>query len=170
MAKSLVTIRKELSALIYLIRGHRVMLDVDLAELYGVETGHLNRAVKRNSDRFPEDFVFSLSVQEVADLKCQIGISSSWGGRRSPPYAFTEQGVAMLSSVLRSKKAALVNVEIMRTFVKMREMISAHSELATRIKQLERKIGKHDQEIVVLFEAIKELMKPIESKKRRIGF
>ena len=164
-------IRKEIATLIYEIRGQRVMLDSDLASLYGVETGQLNRAVRRNKERFPEDFMFQLSHQEFTDLKCQFGISRSWGGRRIPPYAFSEQGVAMLSSVLRSKEAALVNVQIMRAFVKMRETISTHQELSQKIEQLEYRLGKHDDEIVALFEAIKQLMKPIEGrKKRKIGF
>ena len=161
-----------IAELIYLIRGQKVIFDFDLAKLYDVETGQLNRAVKRNPERFPNDFLFQITGEEFEDLKCQFGISKSWGGRRrSFPYAFTEQGVAMLSSVLRSKRAALVNVEIMRAFVKMRELISAHKELAQKISALERKIGKHDKEIVILFEAIKELMRDQPAKRRRgIGF
>ena len=171
MSKSRSIVKREIASLIYLVRGHRVMLDSDLSELYGVETGHLNRAVRRNADRFPRDFMFQLSDQELTNLKCQFGISSSWGGRRVPPYAFTEQGVAMLSSVLRSKEAARVNVQIMRAFVSMREAISTHVELARKIEQLEYRLGKHDDEIVALFEAIKQLMAPLPSgKKRRIGF
>lgn len=164
-------IKKEIAELIYLIRGHRVMLDADLAELYKVDTGQLNRAVRRNKERFPGDFMFQLSNQEFTDLKCQFGISRSWGGRRIPPYAFTEQGVAMLSSVLQSRKAALVNVQIMRAFVRMREVILAHTELARKIEQLEYRLGKHDDEIVALFEAIKQLMLPPQvKKKQRLGF
>ncbi len=162
--------RLEIAELIQLIRGKRVILDVDLAELYAVETGQLNRAVKRNRERFPEDFMFQLSDQEFTDLKCQIGISRSWGGRRTPPFAFSEQGVAMLSSVLRSKEAALVNIEIMRAFVRMREVIGAHAELSRKLEQLEYRLGKHDDEIAGLFEAIKQLMKPVGTKKHKIGF
>lgn len=165
-------LEKEIAGLIYLIRGKRVMLDSDLAVLYGVETKQVNRAVKRNLDRFPGDFYFQLSDQEVTDLKCQIGTSNSRGGRRrSKPYAFTEQGVAMLSSVLRSNEAGVVNVQIMRAFVAMREAISLHKELSFKFEQLEYRIGKHDDEIAALFEAIKQLMLPIgPPKKRRIGF
>ncbi len=166
------SLEKEIAELIYLIRGKRVMLDSDLAELYGVETKQVNRAVKRNPERFPEDFYFQLSEQEVTDLKCQFGTSSSWGGpRRARPHAFTEQGVAMLSSVLQSKEAAVVNVQIMRTFVAMREAISVHKELTFKFEQLEHRLGKHDDEIAALFEAIKQLMLPVRSqKKQRIGF
>jgi len=147
------------------------MLDSDLADLYGVDTGYLNRAVKRNIERFPEDFMFRLSKQELTNLICQFGISRSWGGRRILPYVFTEQGVAMLSSVLHSKEAALVNVQIMRAFVHMREVISTHTELARKFEQLEYRIDKHDEEIVALFEAIKQLMSPLPAnKKQRLGF
>lgn len=147
------------------------MLDVDLAELYGVDTGHLNRAVKRNPERFPKDFMFQLSNQEVSDMKCQFGISRSWGGRRTFPHVFTEQGVSMLSSVLKSKEAALVNVQIMRAFVRMREVIAGHAELARKLEQLEYRLDKHDDEIVALFEAIKQLMQPPPVKRKyRLGF
>ena len=114
---------------ILLIRGHKVILDVDLAELYGVETKALTRAVRRNLDRFPGDFMLQLTSDEFASLRREFGTSSQWGGRRYPPYAFTEQGVAMLSSVLRSKRAVLVNVEIMRAFVRLRQMLAAHTDL-----------------------------------------
>lgn len=163
---------REIAALIYLFRGKRVMMDFDLAELYGVETKYINRAVKRNPERFPADFYFELSNQEVTNLKCQFGTSSLWGGRRrSRPFAFTEQGVAMLSSVLTSKEAAIVNVQIMRAFVAMREVLSSHSELAFKLEQLEYRLGKHDDEIASLFEAIKQLMLPVPArKKNRIGY
>ena len=147
------------------------MLDADLAELYCADTGHLNRAVKRNIERFPSDFMFQLSDQDLTNLKCQFGISRSWGGRRHNPYAFTEQGVAMLSSVLRSKEAALVNVEIIRAFVRMREVLLAHAELSFKFEQHEYRLGKHDEEIIALFEAIKQLMLPLPpQKKGRLGF
>ncbi len=127
-------------------------------------------AVKRNIDRFPEDFMFQLSTEEFNILKSQI-VTSSWGGiRRANPYAFTEQGVAMLSSVLRSKQAVQVNIAIMRAFVKLREMLSTHKELAHKLAQLERKIEKHDVEIKLIFDAIRQLMTPPETKKRKIGF
>jgi hypothetical protein len=119
-------------------RGQRVMLDADLAALYGVATKALVRAVKRNIDRFPEDFMFHLTQDEFRNLRCQIGTSSSWGGRRRPPYAFTEQGVAMLSSVLRSKRAVQVNVEIMRAFVRLRRVLADHASLARCVDELEK--------------------------------
>jgi phage regulator Rha-like protein len=155
---------------IYLIRGEKVMLSSDLAELYGVEPKVLIQAVKRNIERFPEDFMFQLSNQEFTNLKSQI-VTSSWGGiRRANPYAFTEQGVAMLSSVLRSKQAVQVNIAIMRAFVKLREILSTNKELALKLDQLERKIEKHDEEIKLIFDAIRELMKPPEKKTKKIGF
>jgi hypothetical protein len=149
------------------VRGHRVMLDADLAALYGVETGALVRAVKRNAYRFPEDFMFQLTSQEFEILRCQFGISSSWGGRRHPPYAFTEQGVAMLSSVLRSRRAAHVNVEIMRAFVRLRRILAENAGLAQRLDELEK---KYDAQFRVVFDAIRQLMQPPEPKKKRIGF
>lgn len=167
------TLRKvEIAALIYVVREKRVLLDFDLAELYGVETGQINRAVRRNLERFPDDFYFALTDQEVTNLKCQIGTSNSWGGRRrSNPFAFTEQGVAMLSSVLRSREAATINVQIMRAFVAMREALSSHAELSRELEQLEYRLGKHDDEIASLFEAIKQLMLPASSRRKgRIGF
>ena len=115
------------------------MLDSDLAELYGVDTKTLNRAVSRNKSRFPHDFMFQLIAEESTNLKYQIGTSSSWGGRRKLPYAFTEQGVAMLSSVLRSKRAVAVNVEIVRAFVRLRQLLSTHTELARQLEALETK-------------------------------
>jgi hypothetical protein len=149
------------------VRGHRVMLDADLAALYGVETGALVRAVKRNAYRFPEDFMFQLTSQEFEILRCQFGISSSWGGRRHPPYAFTEQGVAMLSSVLRSSRAVQVNVEIMRAFVRLRRILAENAGLARRLDDLEK---KYDVQFKVVFDAIRQLMQPPEPKKKRIGF
>jgi hypothetical protein len=154
---------------ILLIRGEKVMLDADLAELYGVETFNLNKAVKRNTDRFPEDFMFQLSKEEAVSLRFQIGMSKGTGrgGRRYLPYVFTEQGVAMLSSVLNSKRAVQVNIEIMRTFVKLRKMIASNKELAKRLDELE---GEYDAQFKVVFDAIRELMTPPEPKRRRIGF
>ena len=155
---------------IYLIRSKKVMLSTDLAALYGVEPRVLVQAVKRNIKRFPEDFMFQLSKEEFTDLKSQIVISS-WGGmRRATPYAFTEQGVAMLSSVLNSERAIQVNIAIMRTFVRLREIISTHKELAHKLAELERKIEKHDEHIQGIFQAIRQLMIPPETKKRKIGF
>ncbi len=151
---------------ILLIRGHKVMLDSDLAELYEVETFNLNKAVKRNLDRFPPDFMFQLTVQEFNNLKFQSG-RSSWGGRRTPPYAFTEQGVAMLSSVLRSARAVQVNVAIIRTFVRLRQMLSSHAELARKLNAIEM---KYDDQFKVVFDAIRQLMAPAPKKQRSIGF
>ena len=160
--------RERIEQTILVIRGHNVMLDSDLAHLYGVTAGRLNEAVKRNEDRFPSDFMFQLTKPEFEHLKSQIAISSSkWGGRRHPPYAFTEQGVAMLSGVLHSKRAIEVNVAIMRTFVRLREMISSNKVLARRLNELEK---KYDGQFRVVFEAIRELMAEPESKPRRIGF
>jgi hypothetical protein len=161
-----------IAKLILSVRGHRVMLDADLAKLYGVATSNLNKAVKRNIDRFPGDFVFQLTAQEASNLRFQYGISkvAGRGGRRYLPYVFTEQGVAMLSSVLRSSRAVEVNIEIMRTFVQLRRFLSAHKELAQKVAQLERKFGTHDEQIQAIFNAIRQLMAPPEPKKRKIGF
>jgi len=151
---------QKISQKIYFIRGHRVMLDVDLARLYGVETGALNRAVRRNRLRFPEDFMFQLTESEEEFLRCQIGISretTKHGGRRYLPLVFTEQGVAMLSSVLHSERAVLVNVEIMRTFVRLREILLSHQDLARQLSELEK---KYDSNFRVVFDAIRELMTP----------
>jgi hypothetical protein len=148
---------------IYLIRCENVMLDSALAGLYDVETGNLVRAMKRNEDRFPEDFSFQLTKEEFEDLKCQTGISS-WGGRRYPPWAFTEHGVAMLSAVLRSKQATQVSLAIVRTFVRLRRMLAANEELA-------RKVAQHDHEIGILFDHVRALLEPPEpEKKNPIGF
>jgi len=157
---------------IIVIRGHKVMLDSDLAELYGVKTFNLNKTVKRNIERFPKDFMFQMSREEFDSLIFQIGISKiGRGGRRHLPYVFTEQGVAMLSSVLNSGRAIQVNIAIMRVFVKLKEMLLAHKELAHKLAELERKTEKHDVEIQGIFEAIRQLMAPPpELPKRRIGF
>jgi hypothetical protein len=157
-----------LAGLVRWVRGERVMLDADLARLYGVETGDLNRAVKRNSRRFPDDFMFVLNKQEVANLICQIGISSSgWGGRRKPIMAFTEQGVAMLSSVLRSDRAADVNIAIMRTFVQLRRLMDSNRELARKIAEMEK---RYDEQFGAVFQAIQQLITEEEEPKRKIGF
>jgi hypothetical protein len=147
------------------------MLDTDLAVLYGVETRVLVQAVKRNSNRFPTDFMFQLSDEEANLLRSQIVISKNRrGGRRYLPYVFTEQGVAMLSSVLNSERAVEINIEIMRAFVRLREMILSNKDLARKLDALERKFESHDVHIRSLFEAIRQLMAPPEPKKRRIGF
>jgi len=158
---------ERIESAILLLRGQKVMIDADLAALYAVETGQLVRAVKRNIDRFPRDFAFQLTQNEFTNLKCQIGISSSWGGRRTPPWAFTEQGVAMLSSVLRSKRAVQVNIEIMRAFVRLRELLATHADLARRLDELEK---KYDKQFAVVFDAIRQLMVPPKEQKREIGY
>jgi hypothetical protein len=153
---------------ILLVRGERVMLDADLAELYGVETKVLVQAVKRNAARFPSDFMFQLTSDELRNLRSQtVTSSSAHGGRRYAPYAFTEQGVAMLSSVLHSPRAIAVNIEIMRTFVKLRELLATHTDLARKLATLEK---KYDSQFRLVFDAIRELMTPPAKPKRRIGF
>jgi len=164
--KSLIPVDR-IEKAILLIRGQKVMLDADLAELYGVETRVLVQAVKRNIERFPEDFMFQLSQEEFTILRSQIVTSSDWGGRRYPPYAFTEQGVAMLSSVLRSQRAIQVNIEIMRAFIRLRQMLASHVELARKLDALEK---KYDAQFKQVFEAIRRLMAPTEPKRRPIGF
>jgi hypothetical protein len=175
--------------LVFFLRGERVMLDADLALLYGVTTGALNRAVKRNMERFPSDFMFRLSSEDWEDLKCQIGISrtapgsgrggphsridttASHGGRRGLPHAFTEQGVAMLSSVLRSRRAVGVNIAIMRTFVQLRRLMDSNRELARKIEAMEK---RYDEKFAVVFNAIKQLIAAESTRKaqprRKIGF
>ena len=154
---------------IFIVRKHKVMLDKDLAELYNIGTRDLNKAVTRNLDRFPKDFMFRLNVSESKNLMFQSG-TSSWGGTRKFPRAFTEQGVAMLSSVLNSKRAIQVNIAIMRAFVKLREMLVAHKDLAAKLRQLEQKVGKNDRKIQAVFEVIRRLMTVEEKPKHKIGF
>jgi len=145
------------------------MLDSDLAGLYGVPAGHLNRAVRRNGGRFPSDFMFQLAAEEGHHLKCQIGISS-WGGRRVLPFAFTEQGVAMLSSVLKSARAVKVNIAIMRAFVRLREALETNRKLARKFTELESRVGKHDSGIAAIIDAIRQLMAPPQKAPCEIGF
>jgi hypothetical protein len=154
---------------IFLIRGQKVMLDADLAALYQVSTKVLNQAVKRNEDRFPADFMFQLTPEEFTALRSQIVTLESGRGRHRKylPHAFTEQGVAMLSSVLRSKRAVHANIEIMRAFVRLREILATHKDLANKLEMLER---KYDAQFKVVFDAIRQLMTPPEPKKRKIGF
>ena len=151
---------------IYLFRKHPVMLDRDLAKLYNVETKHLKQAVRRNINRFPSDFMFELNEKELQNLRCQIG-TSSWGGTRYTPMAFTEQGVAMLSSVLNSERAVKVNIAIMRAFVQLRKMANNYTDLLKIIEVIEK---KYDKKFVMVFEAIKQLMQPPDKLKRKIGF
>jgi hypothetical protein len=169
---------KAIDRLIHEIRGERVMLDSDLASLYAVETKALNQAVKRNATRFPPDFMFRVTAEELGDLRRQTGTSALRSQiatlkrgrgqhRKYLPYAFTEQGVAMLSSVLRSGRAAKVNVEIIRTFVRLRRMAITHADLARRLAELE---SKYDSQFKAVFDAIRQLMEPPPERPRRIGF
>ena len=153
---------------IFLIRSQKVMIDSDLAQLYGVSTKVLNRATKRNLDRFPEDFMFQLNKDEVEGLRCQFGTSK--GGRRYLPYAFTEQGIAMLSSVLRSKRAVQVNIAIMRAFVKRRQMIANNKELLKKIDLIEKRVLKHDDDIRELVRDIRKLTLTKTTSVKRVGF
>jgi len=153
---------------IFLIRGHKIMLDTDLAELYGVETKNFNKAVRRNLARFPEGFMFQLTQKEWENLRFQFGTSSSGhGGRRFLPMAFTEHGVAMLSSVLNSERAVQVSIAIIKTFVRLREMLAGNAALARKLEELE---GKYDHQFKVVFDAIRQIMTPPEPPRRRIGF
>jgi len=169
---------------IYFLRGQKVLLDSDLAALYGVTTAALNQAVRRNQARFPADFMFRLTAEEEEDLKCQFGVSNKGarlisqfviskrgrGGRRHQPYAFSEQGVAMLSSVLNSEQAVKVNIAIMRAFVKLRETLETNRALARKFADLEKRVGKHDTKIAAIIDAIRQLMAPPEKPRREIGF
>lgn len=154
---------------IFIVREKKVMLDKDPAELYDVETKALNQAVKRNLLRFPDDFMFQLSQHEFENLRSQI-VTSSWGGRRTPPYAFTEQGVAMLSSVLNSERAVLVNIHIIRVFTKLREMLMTHKDILLKLDKLESKAVQHDGYIELIFKYLKELLTPKTEPLRKIGF
>jgi hypothetical protein len=172
MSKSNLAVSTEsVEQAIYLIRGQKVMLDRDLAGFYGVQNYILKRAVRRNIDRFPGDFMFQLTLDEANGiLSCQIG-SLRWGQHaKYPPYAFTPEGVAMLASVLRSPQAARINIAIMRAFVRLRQTLSLHKDLAHKLADLERKIETHDESIRTLFEAIRQLMAPSPVPKKEIGF
>jgi hypothetical protein len=173
VAKELLIPAERIERSILLIRGQKVMLDRDLAELYGVPTKALNQAVRRNVARFPDDFMFQLSGEEFENWRSQIVTSNSGAkmGIRRRPYVFTEQGVAMLSSVLNSDRAIEVNIAIMRAFVRLREILATHKDLAAKLDELERKLGEHDKKFQIVFEAIRQLMAPPPpAKKRRIGF
>ena len=173
-----------IQARIHVVRGKRVMLDADLARFYGVTTFNLNKAVTRNLDRFPEDFAFILTSEEARNLIFQSGISSSQtadkeglgktsrahGGARKPPRAFTEQGVAMLASVLRSPRAVAISVALVRAFTQLRELLSTHRELAVKLGELERKLAGHDHAIRNLFETIRQLLEPPEMPAKEMGF
>lgn len=163
---------EQIATRILLIRGQKVMLDSDLAALYGVTTARLNEQVRRNRVRFPEDFAFRLTRDEYANLMSQVATSrSSWGGRRKLPWAFTEHGALMAASVLNSQRAVKVSVYVVRAFVKLRELLGTHKQLAAKLDELERKLQKHDRQIIALVKAIRELMAPPEPPRRKpIGF
>ena len=156
---------------IYHIRGKKVMLDKDLAILYNVTTGNLNKSVKRNQKRFPEDFMFQLSQHEFQDLMFQIGISNSgWGGTRKMPFAFTEQGVAMLSSVLNSNVAIEVNIRIIRIFTRLRELLLTHKDILLKLEELEKNTFANKADFQLIFEALKQLIHTPDLPRKRIGF
>jgi hypothetical protein len=181
--RSLVS-EQQIANAVLTVRGERVLLDVDLAALYGVSTKTLNQAVRRNLSRFPPDFMFQLTNEEFENWRSQIVISNDAASNRSrivtgsqkhrdpryAPYAFTEQGVAMLSSVLRSARAVQVNIEIMRTFVRLRRVLAVSSDLAKHLDEVEKRLGSHDEQFVQVIRAIRQLMEPPPSKRRRIGF
>jgi hypothetical protein len=169
MTSELILKEENIAQQIFLIRGEKVMLDFDLAQMYQVETKALKQAVKRNLESFPSDFMFELTVAEFKILRSQI-VTSSWGGSRYLPMAFTEQGVSMLSGVLKSKRARQVNIAIMRAFVKMRKFFETHRDLETQLKKLESRMDKHDEAIKTIFEAIRLLMQPPNSPRKKIGF
>jgi phage regulator Rha-like protein len=155
---------------ILLVRGQKVILDSVLAELYRVETKKLNEQVKRNIRRFPKDFMFQLTLDEYNSLRSQFETSKGRGGRRYLPYVFTEQGVAMLSSVLNSDRAIEINILIMRAFIKLREILSTNKEVLVKLKEIEEKLQGHDKKILQIIEAINQLLVPPEASKRKIGF
>jgi hypothetical protein len=155
--------------LIFVVRGQKVMIDSDLARMYGVDTGALNRAVKRNRSRFPVDFMFQLTRPEAANLRCQIGISR-YGGRRYLPFVFTEQGIAMLSSVLNSERAVQVNIAVIRVFVRLRQALATNRALTRKLAALERHVAGHDEAIHNLFEAIRAMLAGPPASKKLIGF
>jgi ORF6N domain len=172
-AKKPVASVEQIESRIFLIRGQKIMLDADLAELYGVETKRLNEQVRRNSERFPEDFMFQLSEEELESLRSQFATLKTGRGqhRKYLPYAFTEHGAIMAASVLNSPRAIEVSVHVVRAFVRLRELISGNKELAQKLNLLERKVGAHDKAIAEIINAIRELMAPPEPKKKRpIGF
>jgi len=165
--------QQQIESAVLVLRGEKVLLDADLAAMYGVTTKALNQAVRRNRGRFPPDFRFRLTKEEFDNLRSQIVTLKKGRGqhRKYLPYAFTEQGVAMLSSVLRSERAVRVNVEIMRAFVRLRRVLAVNAELAGRLDELERRVGRHDEQFTAVIRAIRQLMEPVEpAKRRKIGF
>ena len=170
-AKSLVISDEVMISKIYVIRNHKVMLDIDLAELYQVETKRLNEQVKRNTDRFPEDFMFQLTSEEWESLRSQFATSNEGrGGRRYAPLAFTEHGVLMLSSVLNSERAIQVNIQIMRIYTKLKGMLLTHKDILLKLEKLESKTSKHDENFKIVFDYLKELLNPKTEPMRKIGF
>jgi hypothetical protein len=169
MSKEIIPVQ-HIARAIYLLRGQKVLLDSDLAALYGVSTKALNQAVKRNRERFPHDFMFQLTIEETRSLRSQFVTLKRGEHLKYRPYAFTEQGVAMLSSVLNSERAVKVNIAIMRAFVKLRETLETNRELARKFEELERRVGKHDEDISGIIEAIRQLMAPPKQPRRQIGF
>jgi phage regulator Rha-like protein len=176
--ESLVSV-DQIAARIRFIRGHKIILDADLAEMYGVPTKVLNQAVKRHKDRFPQDFMFQLTMDEArawwsqvvsSRLRSQTVTLKRGGHIKYPPNAFTEHGVLMLSSVLNSERAIQVNIQIMRAFVRLREVLATHKELARKLAELEQRLQGHDEQILAIFEAIRQLMSPLEPRRERIGF
>ena len=154
---------------IYLIRDQKVMIDGDLSELYGIETKRLNEQVKRNIERFPDDFMFQLTKEEFENLKSQFA-TSSWGGRRKMPYAFTEHGVLMLSSVLSSKRAIAVNINIMRVYTKIKEMLSTHKDLLLKMEELEKKVSGQDDKIEIVFDYLRQFVQNEDTPRVKIGY
>jgi phage regulator Rha-like protein len=165
-----VTAQQVIEEKIFVIRGQKVMIDRDLAELYQVETKYLNRQVKSNIERFPKEFMFQLTIEEKNELVQNLHRFKSLKHSTYMPYAFTEHGVAMLASVLRSERAVAISIYIVKTFIKLREILTTHKELAMKIDMLEEKLSKHDIDIMKIFQAIRQLMAPTEPPKRRIGF
>lgn len=183
LSRSISLLEEKVISKIYMVRGKKVMLDFDLAEMYAVETKQLKRQVKRNPDRFPKDFMFVLSKKEFENLRSQIGTSSldetetGWGGTRYMPMAFTEQGVAMLSSVLNSSTAIEVNIQVIRVFSKMRELLLSNKEILLKLEHVEKKmllqdgkVKQHDVDIQLIFQALKKLLNPPQEPRQRIGF
>ena len=171
MAKSTMLVPLHVESKILEIRGEKVMLDRDLAEVYGVTTGRLNQAVKRNRDRFPEDFAFQLTPTEMRNLKSQsVTSSSGHGGRRKPPWAFSEHGAVMVASVLNSPRAVEMSVFVVRAFVRLREYARGHAEIAKRLDALERTVTGHDEDLREMFTALRALLTPSPRTKREIGF
>ena len=167
--KTIIVTDEVIMSKVYYIRGNKVMLDEELAALYEVSTKRLNEQVKRNMKRFPDDFMFQLTMQEFNDLKSQFA-TSSWGGRRTAPYAFTEHGVLMLSSILTSERAVSVNIRIMRIYTKMRKMIFTHKDILIQLEKIEKKVMGHDEDIQLIFNYFRQLLKIQKEPRPRIGF